>query len=195
MVYLKRNFLDLKEAFTNLDFILYSIPQLKNIIEKVFTSEQKIEFFNENEQLFLMLDEIFDDFKYETLRFILEWKNTNGNLKEIMRIREIKPLKTFALSNEKSLKNCIIIIDELLNHQEQNENSSYNPNMLLIEKTIYNEGQEQKVRIKACGYPDTITKKYNLDESYFKIARKSIKSLSEKPLKLFSIDFPMVYFD
>lgn len=137
----------------------------------------------------MMLDEIFDDFKYETLRFILEWKNTNGNLKEIMRIREIKPIKNFSLSNETSLKNCLIIIKELLKEQTEN-----NPNMLLIEKTIYDEGQQPKLKMKACGYPDIISKKYNLDESYFKVAKKSIKSLTGKPMKLFSYDFPLVYF-
>lgn len=148
-----------------------------------------MEYFNENEQLFNILDEVFDEFKYETLRFILEWKNTKQNFREIMRIRDMPHLKTFFLTNKKkAMKNCFFIID-FLKSDESEEN---NPNMQLIKKTTYKSNNEERICILANGFPDFIEKTHSLDENYFKIVRKSIKRLTQKPKKLFSNDFPLI---
>ena len=189
--------LDIKECFEKLDYILYSIPQLRKIFEKVFTSENKFEAFNDNEELTVILDEIFEDFKYETLRFMLEWKNTSGNIKEMMRIREISPLKSLVLKTSQiSLKNSVVIIEALTTNEEE-----ANSNLYIKEKVNYerncaeNEEIVKKTRIFAYGFPFPLNKTFNLCENYYKLAEKSIKSLTQKPQKLFSIDIPLVISD
>ena len=184
--------LDIKECFEKLDYILYSIPQLKNIFEKVFTSENKFEAFNDNDELIEVLDEIFDDFKYETLRFILEWKNTNGNIKEMMRIREVPCLKQLNPNKLlKCLKNSTIIIDTYEGAEEE-ENLNLHINQKVEYERKY-EKIEKKTKIFAYGFPHPLKKEYNLNENYYKLAQKSIKSIKQKPRKLFSVDIPLVF--
>lgn len=188
---------------------MYSLPQLKNIFEKVFTSESKLEVFNDYDYLIEMLDEVFDDFKYETLRFILEWKNANGNIKEIMRIREIKAIKPIASNRmQNSLQKSEIIIDapvsndlsedefdeERKEEQEKKDKTSIFIQDQMNYKKKYSEEEQIKERskVKACGFPYPLKKNYNVDEVYYKLARKSIKSLTQVPKKLFAIDIPNV---
>jgi len=168
---------------------------LRKIFEKVFASEAKFEAFNDNEELTKILDEIFDDFKYETLRFMLEWKNTNGNIKEMMRIREIYPLKKNEIKkSQMALKNSVIIIENLTGNDEE-----FNGNLYIKEKVDYeriNEENEDKIerktRILAYGFAFPLNKTYNLADNYYKLAQKSIKTLTQKPKKLFCIDVPLV---
>lgn len=203
--------IDIKGCFEKLDYILYSLPQLKNIFEKVFTSESKLEVFNDYDYLIEMLDEVFDDFKYETLRFILEWKNANGNITEIMRIREIKAIKPIA-SNRKqnALQRSEIVIDvpvsndlsedEFNEERKEEQNKEDKTNIFIQDQKNYKkkyEGEEEeeiqeRSKVKACGFPYPLKKNYNIDEVYYKLARKSIKSLTQTPKKLFSIDIPNV---
>ena len=179
-----------------MDYILYSLPQLKNIFEKVFTSDNKFEVFNDYDYLIEMLDEIFDEFKYETLRFILEWKNSNGNIMEIMRIREIKALRPLKIDRKRdSLANSLIIIDKPGDFIEEDEEKI---SIFIKEQTNYQrkspetEKIEERIRIIASGFPYPLNKGYSLDEAYYKLARKSVKSLTQISKKLFSIDLPNV---
>ena len=190
---------------------MYSLPQLKNIFEKVFTSESKLEVFNDYDYLIEMLDEVFDDFKYETLRFILEWKNANGNIKEIMRIREIKVMKPIASNRiQNSLQKSVIVIDAPISNdinlsenefdeerkeeqEKEDKTSIFIQDQITYQKKYTGEEQiQERSKLKACGFPYPLKKNYNVDEVYFKLARKSIKYMTQTPKKLFSIDIPNV---
>ena len=184
---------------------------MKNIFEKVFTSESKLEVFNDYDYLIEMLDEVFDDFKYETLRFILEWKNANGNIKEIMRIREIKVMKPIASNRiQNSLQKSVIVIDAPISNdlnlsenefdeerkeeqEKEDKTSIFIQDQITYQKKYTGEEQiQERSKLKACGFPYPLKKNYNVDEVYFKLARKSIKYMTQTPKKLFSIDIPNV---
>lgn len=166
---------------------------MKNIFDKVFTSESKLDAFNNQDNLIEMLDEIFDDFKYETLRFLLEWKNTNGNIKEILKIREIHPSKVFLSNkNKTSLKNSTIVIANYIENEDFNSNIYVKSRMSYQQKSEESEDFQTKIRILAYGFPYHLKKIYDVNMNYYKLAEKSVKYLTEKPKKLFSIDFPLV---
>ena len=79
--------LDIRDCFPKIDYIFFPSDQFKNILYKtfVFPGKSDIEELNDYSGLFYLLDEVFDEYKYENLRFILELKNSEGDIKVLLK--------------------------------------------------------------------------------------------------------------